>query len=144
LFQFFVLSGKEVTFMSKKRENYAFIPIDKRNKRKFWLSDDGLALIAGWTREGHTIKVIADKMGVGKSTLYEWMNDSVELADTLQRNLEICNNRVISALYQKCLDGDTNAIKYWLANRAAKDWRDKQELVIDGDIPVVLKDNVTK
>ena len=130
--------------MSKKSENTVVFPMDRRNKRKFWLSDDGLALIAGWTREGHTIKAIADKMGIAKSNLYAWANENQNLKDALQRNLKICNNRVISTLYQKCLDGDVTAIKYWLANRAAKDWREKQEIAVDGDLPVILVDNVKK
>lgn len=112
--------------------------------RKFWTSEDGLALISGWTREGHTIKTIADKMGISKSMLYKLRSEFVEIKDALQKNLEICNNRVISTLYQKCLDGDVTAIKYWLANRAAKDWRDKQEIAVEGDLPVILVDNVNK
>lgn len=125
-------------------ENEGFFFKDRRSCKEFWLSDDGLALIEGWTREGHTFDTIAGKMGVGTTTLRRWKKENKSIRSALQKNLEICNNRVISTLYQKCLDGDVNAIKYWLANRAAKDWRDKQEIAIEGDLPVILVDKVTK
>ena len=120
-------------------------PVGTRNvDRDFWTSEDGLALISGWTREGHSFAIIAKKMGISKSMLYKLQDEFVEIKNALKRNLKICNERVISTLYQKCLDGDVNAIKYWLANRAAKDWRDKQEIAVEGDLPVILVDNVKK
>ncbi|MBO6304141.1 MAG: hypothetical protein J6M62_03550, partial [Selenomonadaceae bacterium] len=127
-----------------KDENNAFFFKNLRSCKDFWFSDDGIALIAGWTREGHTVEAIANKMGISKPTLYKWSKNNIDIFNALKKNLQVCNERVISTLYQKCLDGDVTAIKYWLANRAAKDWRDKQEIAVEGDLPVILVDNVKK
>jgi len=151
LFQFFIFIKKGAISMAnkskkieKEAKNNASFFKDRRVSKDFWFSKEGIALIAGWTRKGHTVAHIAKLMGVSKATLYNWRNENLDILDALQKNLEICNEMVISALFKKCLDGDVKAQVYWLENRAGKDWRSKQEIAVEGDLPVILVDNVKK
>ena len=49
---------------------------------------------------------------------------------------------VENALLKKALGGDVGAICFWLKNRKPDKWRDRQEQVHSGAVPVTIIDDV--
>lgn len=94
-----------------------------KGKYEKWLTKEGLTLLAGWARDGLTDEMIAKKMGISRSTLNDWKNKYSNIADTLNKNKEIIDYEVESALLASALKGNTYAQTYWLNNRRPDKWR---------------------
>lgn len=105
-------------------------------KYKKWLEKENLILLEGWARDGLTDEQIAERMGIQRPTLYDWKNKYADISDALKKGKEVIDYQVENALLQKALDGDTTAQIFWLKNRKAKTWRDKQETQITGDMNI--------
>lgn len=129
--------------------------LENQKKRKaFWLSSDGIALIAGWRRNGVPLTEIAEKnIGVSKTAFWGWYRQSEELRRACAVSKEIADYTVEDALYrravgynyeekvfelvegevrltkvlEKHLPPDTKAIMQWLFNRRPEVWRAIQE-----------------
>lgn len=93
-----------------------------KGKYERWLTEDGLILLAGWARDGLTDEIIAKKMGISRSTLNDWKNRYPLISDTLNKNKEIVDYQVESALLAAALKGSTYAQTYWLNNRRPDKW----------------------
>lgn len=122
-----------------------------KGKYQEWLEPEGLLKLEGWARDGLTDKQIAEKMGVGYSTLQTWKGKYQDIRDSLKKGKDVIDRLVENALLKRALgyefdevkekyeDGvlteriitrkevvpDTTAQIFWLKNRKAKDWRDK-------------------
>lgn len=123
-------------------------------RKRFWLSDDGLALIAGFRREGMTMEEVYDgQVGVSKTTWRSWMAGSEGLRAAIAQTDEQVNCLVERALLRRALgyevveedeelvEGemrvvrrrhrhvppDTKAQLAWLYSRRADRWRASQD-----------------
>lgn len=123
-------------------------------RKRFWLSDDGLALIAGFRREGMTMEEVYDgQIGVSKTTWRSWMAGSEGLRAAIAQTDEQVNCLVERALLRRALgyevveedeelvEGemrvvrrrhrhvppDTKAQLAWLYSRRADRWRASQD-----------------
>lgn len=121
-----------------------------KGKYKRWLTAEGLALLKGWARDGLTDEQIAENMGIGRSTLYEWKGRYTDIADALKEGKEVADRHVENALYKRALgyeydettqelgeDGELVVTKvvtkqerpdvvaqvFWLKNRKPQEWR---------------------
>ena len=107
-----------------------------------WLEEDGLALIEGWAREGATHEQIAQRMGIGRSTLYKWKMKYPQIAEALRRGREVTDCLVEKALLEKALGGDLRAQMYWLNNRRAERWAanpgDKQKNAPEEGVNIIV------
>jgi transposase-like protein len=125
-------------------------------KYEEWLTEEGLLLLQGWARDGLTDEQIANNMGIATSTLYEWKKKYSEFSESLKKGKEVIDRQVENALLKRALgysytevtkeDGvitrevikevtpDTTAQIFWLKNRKAKEWRDKQEIEHSGEM----------
>lgn len=116
-----------------------------KGKYEYWLQNDQLIRMQGWARDGLTDEQIAHNMGIHVATLYEWKNKYHEINEALAETKEICDRAVENALYQKCLQGDVTAIKFWLANRKKDSWRERivTESTVKADVKIedFLKEN---
>lgn len=126
----------------------------QKERKKFWLSQEGLTLIAGWRRSGVPLtKIATDYVGVSKTGFFGWYKQSEELRKACAVSLDIANASVENALLQRALgydyvertydliEGelrlsheyhrhmppDTKAILSWLYNRLPNLWRSVQE-----------------
>ena len=136
---------------------YVDFPSDlkgQRERKAFWLSPQGLTLIAGWRRQGTPVtKIISDYVGVSKTAWFGWYRESEELRKTIANSKDVVNMSVEEALLKKALgydyvektyeliEGelrltkeqhkhmppDTKAILSWLYNRLPNQWRSMQE-----------------
>lgn len=114
-------------------------------------------MIQGWARDGLTDEQISDKMGIGTTTLYRWLNDFKEIRAALKKGRTPVDVEVENALLKRALgytydevieeeetlpSGKTRSYKrtvtktvppdvtaqiFWLKNRKPAQWRDKPE-----------------
>ena len=127
-------------------------------KYEEWLTPEGLTLLEGWARDGLTNEQIALNMGVAESTLYKWKNEQVEISEALKKGKEVADYQVENALFKRAtgfryvevtkengvvvkevtkeVAPDTTAAIFWLKNRKPSEWRDKQELNLQGDLGI--------
>ena len=102
-----------------------------KGKYQRWLTPEGLLLLEGWARDGLTDEQIAQKMGVGYSTLQTWKSKYQDIQDTLKKGKDVVDYQVENALLSSALDGNTTAQIFWLKNRRPDKWRDKQKKEAD-------------
>ena len=133
-----------------------------KGKYQLWLEPDGLTLLEGWARAGLTDEQIAEKIGCGVRTLYDWKNRFPQISQALKKGKEIVDIQVENALLKRALgydykeqrieksdkDGtkivqtirhvpaDTTAQIFWLKNRRPDKWRDKPIEKISEDMAV--------
>lgn len=139
-----------------------------KSKAEDWLTEDGLALLECWARDGLTDEQIADNMEIDVRTLYRWKNKHSQICQSLKKGKEVVDYKVENALlkramgyeYEECtyeygiltkrvikqVAPDTGAAMAWLKNRKPDKWRDKQQEKNDGDInkKVVIVDDLPK
>lgn len=123
-------------------------------RKAFWLSEEGLTLIAGWRRNGMSLKDIATKnIGVSMTAFWGWYRQSEDLKRACRNSKDIANYTVEDALYrravgynyeekvfelvegevrltkifEKHMPPDTKAIMHYLFNRRPEVWRATQE-----------------
>ena len=135
-----------------------------KGKWQKWVTKNGLLQIGAWARNGLTDEDIAHNMGISCSTLYDWKSKHPEISEALNINKAVADIIVENALFKKAVgctvketikstiknpDGtvtetttektrelppDTTAGIFWLKNRKPKDWRDKQEVELSGNV----------
>lgn len=127
----------------------------QKERKAFWLSEDGLKLIAGWRRNGMSVTRIVDEyIGVGRTAFFShWLKESDALKKALENSKDLSNLSVEEALYKRAvgydyweevwelvegemiltkkykhhLPPDTKAILHWLWSRLPNQWRSVQE-----------------
>ena len=139
-----------------------------KGKYEYWLTQEGLLKIEGWARDGLTEEQIAYNMGIAVSTLNNWKNSYIEILESLKKGKEVVDRQVENALLKRALgykytevtkeriEGgfvvtkevtkevvpDTTAQIFWLKNRKPNEWRDKQNVELEGEIGVNIIDDV--
>lgn len=122
--------------------------------------EPNLPVIARWVRNGVIDKDIAQNLGVAYSTFRKYASTQPELIEILAVTKEVADANVEAALYkrangyqyeerrQEIIDGevikeivttkevipDVTAQIFWLKNRSAKEWHDKQNIEISKPI----------
>ncbi len=94
-----------------------------------WITEDKLKVLKGWAMSGLTKEQIANNIGISRSLLYEWTDRSKEFADALRSGIQEADAKVVNALYESAINGNTTAQIFWLKNRISDKWREKQEVV---------------
>lgn len=77
-----------------------------RSKAPEWITEEGLAIIEGWAREGLTNEEIASNIGIGIRTLYDWRKKYPQLAHSLKTEKKKADTIVENALYKRCIGYD--------------------------------------
>lgn len=99
-----------------------------KGKYQKWLEPDNLSLIMGWRHNGLTHDDVAAKIGITRSTLYEWADKFPDFSDALKQGAEEADVAVENALFKNALSGNIAAQIFWLKNRKRDKWRDRPEL----------------
>lgn len=123
---------------------------------------DQVRRMAGRSKAGLTDQEIADEVGVTARTVRRWKDKYPEFRKALIETKALLDSRVELSLYRRAtgysykevevtLEGgkevrrvertkevlpDVGAIRLWLINRDATNWRDKQEVEHSGDIAI--------
>jgi MarR-like DNA-binding transcriptional regulator SgrR of sgrS sRNA len=119
-----------------------------------------LMLIEAWARDGLTDEQIAENLGIGIRTFYEYKNEFPQFAQALKNGKEVVDVMVENALLKAALgyeyeedaigkDGvytlkkyaqpNTTALIFWLKNRRPGTWRDKQDIDMNANIEYSIK-----
>ena len=77
-----------------------------RGKYEYWLTEDGLTLLEGWARDGLTDEQLAEKIGIGTRTLYDWKGRYPQISQALKKGKEIVDIQVENALLKRALGYD--------------------------------------
>lgn len=72
-----------------------------KGKYEYWITEEGLTLISGWTRRGMTDAEIAGAMGIRRETLIVWKKKYSNIANTLKKTKEIVDYEVEKSLHKK-------------------------------------------
>jgi transposase-like protein len=129
--------------------------------RKTKFSSEVVEISKKLAKEGCTDEEIAERLGIGIRTLYDWKKKYPQFMQALKENKDYFDSRVEDALLKRALgyeyeeteiiatkDGktskvkktkkvippDTTAIIFWLKNRQPGKWRNKLEIQHDGQI----------
>lgn len=139
-----------------------------KGKYEYWLTPEGLLKLEGWARDGLTDEQIAYNMGICRDTLIQWKKRYSDISDTLKKGKEVVDRQVENALLKRALgykytevtkertEGgfvvtkevtkevvpDTTAQIFWLKNRKPNEWRDKQNVELEGELGVNIIDDV--
>jgi transcriptional regulator with XRE-family HTH domain len=79
-------------------------------------------------QEGLTEEQIAERLGVGITTLSRWKNEHPEFREALKVSKDEADAKVVESLYKQALKGNVTAQIFWLKNRQPAKWRDRQEV----------------
>lgn len=74
-----------------------------RGKSDEWLTEEALLLLEGWARDGLIDEQLAQKMGIGVRTLYEWKNKYPQIAQALKKGKEVIDFEVERKLLDTAL-----------------------------------------
>lgn len=138
-----------------------------KERKAFFLSEEGLTLIAGWRRQGIPLTEIAENyIGISKTAWWGWYKESDELRKACAVSLDIANSSVEGALYKRAVgydyyeethelvegemiltkrvrkhvSPDVKAIMAWLYNRLPDRWRAVQEPLESTQYVSTIKD----
>lgn len=75
-------------------------------------------------QEGLTEEQIAERLGVGITTLSRWKNEHPEFREALKVSKDEADAKVVESLYKQALKGNVTAQIFWLKNRQPDKWRD--------------------
>ena len=80
-----------------------------------------------WARSGLTQQQIAHNLGIGLTTLKDYMKKSPSISAAIRGGKEVADVQVENALYKAALNGNVSAMIFWLKNRRPDKWKDKRE-----------------
>lgn len=121
-----------------------------------------LTLIEAWCRDGLTEEQIASNLGIAMSTLSKYKVEHSEVVEALKRGKEVIDFQVENQLLKRAMGYDYEEVKtavddlgretvtttvkhvvpdttaqiFWLKNRKPKEWRDKQDIELSGDVEI--------
>lgn len=87
---------------------------------------------------GATNKQLADHFDVSLKVIEKWITEKPEFIGAIKEGREKADANVAHSLYNKALNGDTTACIFWLKNRRAANWRDKQEVDHTGQLDLTV------
>lgn len=123
------------------------------------LKDVDLKSVENMCWLGATNAQLAERLGVGETTIDRWIKDDEGFRGTVLKTRAIADSRTVKSLYQRANgyslpetkvffhDGQIvehtvmkhfppseKALEFWLKNRQPDDWRDKKEVEISGSV----------
>ena len=92
--------------------------MDNGSKRlKIWEQPTKILVLESWARNGLKTALIAEKMGIARSTLYEWIRESPKIRDVLDQGGAFAIAFAEKMLMKKISEGDITAIIFFLKSR---------------------------
>lgn len=102
--------------------------IRERNKREIKNA------LTNSLRQGSNIVKACQNANIDRVTFYRWLDADVHFRQAVYFAKKSRVHMVEDALYRTAVEGDVNAIKFFLTNRDPEKWKDKGTLVNQGII----------
>ena len=109
-----------------------------KRKSDYWRTPEGLAVLAGWARDGVAEKEMAARCGVPAAELRRWRAQCPELDAALRLDRTAADYQVEAALWESAVKGSTTAQIYWLKNRRRAAWQDHPGREEEGGLEAYL------
>lgn len=112
-----------------------------------WVTEQGIIVIEGWTRDGLSEKQIAENVGVAYSTFRDWKKKFPALSAALKKGKDFSDRQVENALYKKAIGYDYVEETYKIVSIKEKRVEERNGKKIAVDVPVdkeVLVKKTTK
>ncbi|MFW0762083.1 helix-turn-helix domain-containing protein, partial [Staphylococcus cohnii] len=61
----------------------------RKPKADDWLTDKGLTLLQGWSRQGLSNEQISNNIGIHESTLYRWQSIYPDICEAIKKGKEV-------------------------------------------------------
>lgn len=101
---------------------------------KEWTDQDHLELVKNWKLHGLTNVEIAQRIGIAEKTLYVWLKKSSKLKKAIRGGKDIARAKAENALYELALNGDRQALFFWLKNNYREHYSDKPLSPAEADL----------
>lgn len=133
-------------------------------KYDYWITPEGLIELEGMARDGLTDEQIAYNIGIAERTIYDWKNRFPQFSQALKKGKEVVDRQVENALLKSALGYEyyeeavtntgevvkvlkhskpnTTAQIFWLKNRKTKEWRDRQDIEMSGELKTGKLDSI--
>lgn len=110
---------------------------------------DKLILVEGWARDGLTNEQIAEKLGIGKTTFYKYLEEHVELSELLKRGKEVVDTEVENTLLKKALGSKETLkkavkLKQVIYSDAGKKLKEFEEIVMVEEEVLITPDTTAQ
>lgn len=99
-----------------------------RQRAEDWNKQEKLILLKGWRMNGLTVEQVAKNIGIGKTTIYEWMKKFPNIQNALKIGEEEALMIAENALFTLVKKKNLGAIIFFLKNRSNGKWRDRHDV----------------
>lgn len=79
---------------------------------------------------GYKDSELASFFEVTEQTINNWKNEHPSFFESINDGKDKADAMIADRLFNKAMDGDTTSMIFWLKNRQAKRWRDKQDVAM--------------
>lgn len=101
-----------------------------------WLKEDKLKKLQELSANGCSMDEIAQAIGIGKSTLYDWGDRHPQIQQAIKKGREKSVDMVENALFKSAINGNVTAMIFYLKNKAPDRYKDK----VDTNSNIEVKD----
>ena len=127
----------------------------------YWTEGEGLVKIKEWLEQGATDQSIADLIGVNRKTIFNWKQEHEQFATLFKKERGQGTIELVNAAYKSAkgyyyeeevidVKGNKHTIKKWaqpsvaaqmfmLKNWDRENYRDKWDVEVTGNMPIILK-----
>lgn len=115
----------------------------KKHGISYWKNKKNIDRIQAWAAKGLSVRQIAENMGIGRSTLYEWCRIDSDISDAFTRGRTEADENVENALFRKAC-GYTAEVKkvikirrteYDESGRKVREWEEPTEVFETVHVP---------
>ncbi|MCI1958801.1 MAG: hypothetical protein LKJ25_04155 [Clostridia bacterium] len=106
----------------------------RAGKYKRWLTEEGLLLLSGWSRDGLTDAEIAKNIGISRKTLLEWKKKFSAIGDTIKKGKEYADRKVENSLYKRACGYNAKYMKNFKIRHVKYDEKTGRKIAEDEEI----------
>ncbi len=104
------------------------------------LTESQAERVVGAFAAGADWALAARILSIPRSTLRRWIEADAGLMERIDDARAQADEVVIKSLYTKAtVDKDVTAMIFWLKNRRPKEWRDRREMDLTGDLEAAAR-----
>lgn len=108
-----------------------------RGKYQDWITEEGLALLSGWARDGLTDEQMAHNMGISRSTLNDWKKKHPDISDTLKRGKEVVDRIIENSMIKNATGYDYEEVTYGTVEMSSDEHAER----VDAEVDVFMQKN---